>query len=628
MTYREALKHSIFEAADLAKLGVALTLLEPGGPRNVYLSDAAVQLLGYPRDELLKRPAFSNIAPEERDRIAAIAGASMGQRLETVVVHQDGTRLPIASVSSAMMLNGLHATVSFFWDLSDQRAAEAARRVEAERLRRLIASAPDGIVLVRGPIMLSVNPAAGRLLGVADPVSLEGRSLEEFLLPEDVPMMRHRMREAMMQGNVGPQEYRVRRSDGSILTAEVTSLPFDYEGLPVLVAFVRDVTERAIVRAQLANSERLAALGTLAAAVAHEINNPLAVATLRVDALERQLQAGNVNGALGMVAELREMHERIAVIVRELKASSRVDDDRIESVDLGVTLRAAERMLPSAFRGTAQVIFEPGELPTVTANASRLEQVFVNLLINAVQAMPEGRATNEVTVRGGVEAARAWVEVSDNGVGIAVENLSRVFDPFFTTKPVGVGTGLGLTVCHNIVSRFGGAITVKWSVPGEGTTIRVSLPLAHREVSAQQPEVAEAAKNRLRVMLVDDQPSLVKTLRLLLENDYEIEAFTESPKAIEALLAGVPVDVIVCDLLMPGATGLELYRQVTEGRPALASCFIFMSGGSSSEEAAAFLNAIKAPRLQKPFKPEEIRAMISRVAAAQEELRRGSRTTS
>lgn len=611
----ELLATSIIEAADRANIGLAVTRLEPGGSRSIYLSDAAVRLLGAPREELLTRPALAAIAPEERERVKAWATRpeTRGQRIETVVLHADGSRLSIATVSSPVTIDGSPAVFSFFWDLSDQRAAEEARRAEADRLSRLVESAPDGILLVRGATILTINPAGARLLGFDDPAALVGRSLDDFVVPEELALMRQRMSAVMTEGHVSPQEYRMKRFDGSLGTGEVTSLLFDYQGQPAMLAFVRDVSERATMRRQLERTERLAALSTLSAAVAHEINNPLAVASLRVEALERQLQEGDVQGAIAALAELRTMHQRIAHIVRDLKAAASVDEDSREAFDLGDAARAVERLLPPALTATARLSYQLGTRLPVEANVGRIEQVFLNLLINAFQALPEGRASNEVQVKGGSENGRAWVEVCDNGIGIEPANLAQVFDPFFTTKPVGVGTGLGLAVCHNILNVFGGDIRITSEV-GQGTTVRVSLPLgAAAPPLATQKRPALGAP-RPRVVLIDDQPSMVATMRLLLESDHQIEGFSDAGLATRYLLAEAEsIDVVVCDLMMPAIDGVSLFQNVVRERPRLASRFIFMTG-ACSQQTAEFLNSIKAPLIHKPFKPGELEALLAQFA--------------
>jgi CheY-like chemotaxis protein len=189
------------------------------------------------------------------------------------------------------------------------------------------------------------------------------------------------------------------------------------------------------------------------------------------------------------------------------------------------------------------------------------------------------------------------------------EVRARLFDPFFTTKPVGVGTGLGLTVCHNIIVGYGGELQVD-SLPGQGCTMRVLLPPAKGE-----PVGGVRGHGRTRVLVVDDEPHLATTLRMLLEERHDVVATTQGERAVELLLSGAPIDVVLCDLTMPAPDGLEIFRRVTKERPELKSRFIFMTGGVFNPATEDFLKTHAVARVQKPFIAEHVEALIARVAA-------------
>ena len=611
------LGEAVLTAANDAGLGVTIVIYEASGPRVTFLNDAGEKIVGRPLEQLISLPVIEMIAPEARPAVLEYlqrrAVTREGpRRVETVMLRPDGTRVPVVSVAAELPIAGKHAVVAFFWDVTDRVAAEQRRLAEAQRLSRLFASAPDGIALVRGPSILQVNPAGARLLGFDDPQKLIGVSLADLMLPEEVPMMLRRMKAAAQGAHQGPQVYRVHRKDGSIVSAEVSSIPFEHEGKPALLAFVRDVTERAQLQEQMARAERLAALSTLAGGLAHEVNNPLTAAMLQLDVLEQQL--ANALGAATPAAvndrirDLRKTHERIAEVMRDFAAFARAGDEKRQRVDLQQILTAVERMLTPMLAKKGTYTSNIGELPPVDADPGRLEQVFVNLMLNAAQALPEGRPGNTIELRGAtLPDGRACVEIKDNGVGITAENLRRVFDPFFTTKPVGVGTGLGLTVCHNIVSSYGGEIEVD-SVSGRGCTMRVLLPAAQNMTPLPLPS------GRTRVMIVDDEPHLATTLRLLLEARHDVVATTQSEQAVRILLGGAPIDVVLCDLMMPDPNGIELFRQVTERRPELKGRFIFMTGGTWSAAADQFFESSSAPLVQKPFDPAHVERLIEQVA--------------
>lgn len=607
---------AVLRAAEVAGLGVAVTVNESGGPKNVFLSDAAVKILGDSREHLMDRPTLSMIAPEDRSRLAAFAKARRegdrdSTRIETVVSRNDGQRVPVVTVSSRLEIDGKPSTVSFFWDVSDQVAAENLRRAEGERLARLIADAPDGILILRGPLILSANRAAAALAGLADPNLMIGRSLAEIVVAEDLAMMRDRLSRRLSGEALAPQEYRTVRSDGSQGVVEITSIPFVHDGEAVILAFARDVTERVAMRGRLASAERLAVIGTLAAGIAHEINNPLMAAALQVDLLRRMQRSDPASlEVVEALEELRQMHDRIAFIVRDLKAVSRVDDDERTSVDLMRVFDTVKRMLAPASKGKAVPIANLGGLPRVMGSEFRIEQVFLNLILNALQALPDGRLENRIEIRGSrVGPDRLCLEFIDNGPGIAPADVARVFEPFFSTKPAGVGTGLGLPVCRDIVTRLGGDVEVS-SVLGHGTTVRVFL-VAFPDATREEPVAAPAPSGRRRrVVVVDDEQLLAETLGILLGTRNDVEVFTDPDKALERLLSDAPFDVVLCDLMMPGRTGMDLFRQVVARRPEDARRFVFMTGGAYTPSATQFVEQAEVRHLLKPFDVAAVEALF------------------
>ncbi|MBF5045835.1 response regulator [Aggregicoccus sp. 17bor-14] len=392
-------------------------------------------------------------------------------------------------------------------------------------------------------------------------------------------------------------------------------------------------------QAQLVQAGRMAAVGTLAAGVGHEVNNPLAYilsnldfACLEVSRLQRTLGGGRDVPALEaeragerlaeMEQSLREaLHgaERVRRIVRDLKTFSRADQDESGSVDLHAVLDSAAKMASTEVRHRARLVKRYGEVPFVQGNEARLGQVFLNLLINAAQALPEGRVgEHEIRLATSVDAdGNVVAEVQDTGAGIAPEVLGRIFDPFFTTKPVGVGTGLGLSLCHAFVTAMGGRIQVESSL-GRGSTFRVVLPAAR--AAAQAPASSEAAASseapRGRVLVVDDEPLVLGAMRRALGRQHEVEGVSSSRRALELLSADADAyDVVLCDLMMPEMTGMELYAEVRASHPARARRFVFISGGAFTPGAREFLEQVDCPLLEKPFDLPQLRALVqARVA--------------
>jgi nitrogen-specific signal transduction histidine kinase/ActR/RegA family two-component response regulator len=385
-----------------------------------------------------------------------------------------------------------------------------------------------------------------------------------------------------------------------------------------------DVTARNRLQARLRQADRLAAVGTLAAGVAHEINNPLsyiiANVAYAVGVIDRMGAAGGeeLAEAKQALTDASRGAERVRKIVQDLKVFARGNDERPELLDLAKVLGTALEITKNTVRHAASVQLRLETVPPVFANESQLAQVFVNLLVNAAEAIGVGQADRhriEVKARGGPGGC-AVVEVSDDGPGIAAEILPHVFDPFFTTKPIGGGSGLGLAICHGIVEALGGRIELASSL-GKGTTVRVTLPPAPRtEVAApREPSHAAAPDRRRRILIVDDEPHVLAALRRLLSREHDVETEAEGTNAVRRIAAGESFDVVLCDVMMPRMGGVELLEAVRRVRPELAQRVVFMTGGAFTDEVRAFLRASTNPFLDKPIDPERLRALVRDVAA-------------
>jgi CheY-like chemotaxis protein len=254
----------------------------------------------------------------------------------------------------------------------------------------------------------------------------------------------------------------------------------------------------------------------------------------------------------------------------------------------------------------------------VVGSAQRLEQVFLNLLVNAAQSFGASAPENEIRVSlrpGGND--RVVVDVTDNGGGIPADVLPRIFDPFFTTKAVGVGMGLGLSICHGIVTSHGGTLDVE-STPGVGTRFRLTLPVERSQAQPGEPAVEEPAATtrrpqRRRVLIVDDEAPLAAMIGRMLEDDFDVEISSSAEKALEVLRHGkADFDVVLCDLMMPRMNGMDFYKAVATLAPRLVERFIFMTGGAFTQWAAEFLATSNRPCLEKPFDYRTLRGMLDR----------------
>ncbi|PTL80469.1 ATP-binding protein [Vitiosangium sp. GDMCC 1.1324] len=415
---------------------------------------------------------------------------------------------------------------------------------------------------------------------------------------------------------------------GTLAAAFSRMLDRLYEQRTLIETQVRELRS---AQDQLIVADRRTSVGTLAAGVAHEINNPLAYVTANVQFALRELpelrqlarkdapdhrpleDEEDWEEVLSALNEAREGCARVQHIVQSLKSFSAGDDDKREPTDLSHTLEAAINMAGNEIRHRARLVRDNQSAPPVEANEVRLAQVFLNLLINAAHAIEPGAADqNEIRVslRTG-EDGRARVAITDTGSGMTPEVRARLFTPFFTTKPVGVGTGLGLSVCQGIVTRLGGLIEVQ-SEPGHGSTFTVVLPPAATPVERKRPgETAPPGKlKRARILVVDDEPLVGAALRRTLGSEHEVLVMTDAREALSRVRQGPPFDVILCDLMMPEMTGMEFFTELQRTSPAQAEAVIFITGGAFTEVTRAFLEQHQERALGKPLDMKALRERL------------------
>jgi PAS domain S-box-containing protein len=386
------------------------------------------------------------------------------------------------------------------------------------------------------------------------------------------------------------------------------------------VMVFHDVTESRRLHDQLVISDRMVSVGMLAAGVAHEINNPLTVAVANVDSLSASMiRADGLarNGETsGLLKDAQEALRRIRDIVRDLKLLSRSEQPQPTSVDLKNVLESSLRMASHQIRHRAQIHTDYQPAPRVWAAESRLSQVFLNILLNAADAIPEGHAqTNLISIElCGSDDGEAVVKISDSGTGMSRTTLERLFTPFFTTKPVGTGTGLGLSICQRIVTGFGGTIQIASEV-GRGTTVRVGLPGSDRRVELPPPQVTMRATgaglSRGTILIVDDDEMVGRVVERMLSLDHKTQLATSGKQALSWIQAGARYDVILCDVMMPEMTGIDLYRLLCEFFPEQSKRMIFMTGGCFTERASHFLENCKVPALEKPVDLAALRTAVA-----------------
>ena len=519
----------------------------------------------------------------------------------------------------------------------ERKQAEENLRKSEQRFRALIENTSDGICLLaaNGDIAYCTS-AATRIFGSDQTEVHAGETghplgtLLNRLHPEDQAPVRLALAEAVRKPGVPVlMQARARAASaskdgtaarpaltGAVIEGVFTNL-LDDPAVRGIVLNVRDVSERTQMEAKLMMADRMVSVGTLAAGVAHEINNPLAYVLANLSYLADTLQPLIVTNSLSRdvveaLTEAQSGADRVRNIVRDLKTFSRADEIHDGPIDLHHILDAAANMAWNEVRHRARLVkdYAP-RLPLVLGNESRLGQVFLNLLINAAQAVPEGATErNEIRITTRAEGTRIIVDVRDSGAGISLEARGRLFDPFFTTKPVGVGTGLGLFICQNIITALGGEITAD-SEPGRGAVFHVALPAALEEQSL--PVVLTAlppTARRGRVLVIDDEALIGTALRRGL-SAHEVVAETSAVKALARLRNGERFDLMLCDVMMPEMTGTRLWQVLHDEKPELADQLVFMTGGAFTQVARDFLDRVQNVRMEKPLDLHNVRALIN-----------------
>jgi PAS domain S-box-containing protein len=493
----------------------------------------------------------------------------------------------------------------------------------------LLEICPQLVVVHREGRVVYVNPATARALGMASSEELNGVAVGDLFHDDDRATVESRVLAPAANSTHDTFGLRWRTRSGAFRTTEASAAPIELDGAAAVVLVARDVTERTEYEHQLLQRDRMAALGTLSAGVAHEINNPLTYLLVNLEHVLRRLRAASASddpieelaavGGGGLAALAQSLQQaveganRVRQIVRDLLTFSQGNVEQRGMVDVRGILESATQMAWHEIRHRARLVKSLADVPPVDANEARLGQVFLNLLVNAAQAIPEGQADrHEIRVATRTdENGNVLVEVSDTGTGITPENMSRIFDPFFTTKGES-GTGLGLSISHGAVRSLGGDIRVT-SAPGRGTTFQVVLPPAKTwrgAVPASSHEVRTLA--RRRVLVVDDERLVGEAIARTLSEENEVEVVTEAQEALARIARGDRFDVILCDLMMPVMTGMDLYAEIVRVAPKLVGRLVFMTGGAFTSRARAFLESVVNPCLEKPLDMSKLRSLIAR----------------
>ena len=407
------------------------------------------------------------------------------------------------------------------------------------------------------------------------------------------------------------------------------------------------ITRDRRLQALIFQSDRQASMGMLAAGVVHEINNPLAYILYNLEglcddlpillealddcreALSRRAGREEANRALGDAAELLdpEMREELLESAREALSGayrikdttfgmgtfSRFEDDEMAPVEIKYPIECAHTLAFNELKYRARLVKELNKVPTIMASEGGLSQVFLNLLVNAAHSIDEGNvANNEIRVR--CWAAAGWIhaEVKDTGKGIPPDEMEHIFEPFYSTHPDGNGTGMGLPICRDIVEGYGGRIQVESEV-GVGTRVKVSFPMA--STATDHPAVLTDGQaqpgHRGRVLVVDDEAPIRTVLKRMLGREHEVVAVASGEEGMALLAEDTSYDLLLCDMMMPRTSGVDLHRWLVERAPELARRTVFITGGTFTPKCREYLESVENLKIEKPFDTKILKKIVA-----------------
>ncbi len=586
------------------------------------VNDAACRHYGYSRQEFLSM-TIRDIRPEA-DLPALV------ERLETERTDEheagrwrhrtkDGREIDVEITWNAIVFNGREAQLVLSNDVTERRRAERMMVERTNSLNALVDTSPIAILVLDAKhVVQIVNPAFVRLFGYS-PEEVLGRNPDDLIAPPD-PELKTEAAEftrECLSGRAIHSATTRRRKDGRLVEVELHGVPLVENGrLLGVYAFYQDVTDTKELTEQLRQSQKIEAVGRLAGGIAHDFNNLLTVILGTTDMLLER--TGEKHPMWEELKEIRVAGDRAASLTRQLLAFSRKQVLRPEVLDLGALLEGMERMLSRLIGEDIELTTStPADLWRVRADPGQIEQVLLNLCVNARDAMPQGGKLQLQTANVHIDTSYAsrrrgmrtgdYVEitVSDTGMGMNDEVRSRLFEPFFTTKELGKGTGLGLSMVYGIVKQSGGYVWAD-SEEGKGTAFRIQLPRieAPRLESAEPDVVKPRARGTETILLVEDEPEV----RLLVERILRMQGYrvlvAERPSQALAISSSSesPLHLLVTDVVMPEMDGPELYRRIRSQRPSLP--VLYVSGYTPEEVAERGIVDPATAFLQKPFPPD------------------------
>jgi hypothetical protein len=649
---RRELEHGERRLSALLERSSDVVLLVDTEGRLLYVSPSAPGLFGYPLGSNLGRNTFELVHPDDRERArdafaARLVTTERREPLELRVLHADGSYRDVEVLSTNLVHDpAVRGIVLNVRDVTERKQAQLVVLESEARLNALLHYATDMTAISdAGGVLQYVSPAVERTLGL-EPAEWVGRHVLDAVHPDDCEWVGASFDDTVaVPGPNVPLELRVLHADGSYRHVEVIANNLlDEPCVRGIVFNARDVTERRRnelalrtaelererhaaaaeyhrLQVELERAQRLESVGRLAGGVAHDFNNLLGVILNYARFIESQLECDSP--ILADVLHVRRAAEQAAELTNKLLVFGRVDIGRREELDLDEIVAEVAQLLGRSFGAGISLVTNSARDPMrVSADRGQIEQVLMNLLVNARDALGESGTITMTTARervataDGAAADRVVLTLTDDGVGMAPDVVDRVFEPFFTTKPVGQGTGLGLATAHRIVSSLGGEIEVR-SEQGRGTTVRVVLPASEargvRDAGSRSNGVGDGHGDGHTVLVVDDDVGTrALTCRILSEAGYRV---VEAESGEEALRRFSPdVSLVLTDVVMPEISGYELARRLRRQHPDLPIRYV---SGHAVEMAPDADVGVRA--LSKPFDADSLLATVRNALAPPED---------
>ncbi len=610
------------ELVDNATIGV-YRVFEDG--RFIFVNPGMARMFGYetPRQMLSEVPNVTALYAKPEERAVNLAKVKRDGRLDGGQVslrHRSGCLIRV--LLSVRYVRGEKETCleGFLIDVTERYRIEEALKESEQRYRSLVELLPDAVMVHSNLEIVYINHAGARLLGAEGPEDIQGRSVLDLIHPDFVEIVRRRLKQVSGQDQpLVPMEQRYIRLDGQVIDVEATGVGITYRGKPAVISVLRDISERkrseaerSRLQRQLQQAQKLEAIGTLAGGIAHDFNNLLM--GMQGNVSLSLLDVGAEHRCYENLKNIEAYIARASDLTRQILGFARGGKYHASPLDINRVIRESVRL----FRRTRKEIkVEVGlqdELPTVEADRSQMEQVFINLFVNAWQAMPGGGTIRVTAVVVRLDrdftaphdtppGAFVKISVSDDGTGMDSRTLERVFEPFFTTRGMGRGTGLGLASVYGIIKNHGGIITVQ-SEKGSGTTFDIFLPVSLRPLDKPKQEkkpATPAAGRQGTVLLVDDEQMILDVGRKLLESlGYRAITADGGREAIEIYRQhGAGIDLVILDMVMPEMNGARTFEMLKELDPGVK--VLLSSGYSLDAKAVEMLNKGCKGFIQKPY---------------------------